>query len=195
MIGHFVLHHVVAGQEDVVAVWHINAEGDNTGAWIVPAQEAFTEYAAARRLVDLCADRLMIGWAPTFDLVHKLEAIAGTAPRRWTSLTIPDALAEISEIRSLCEKRVPLEWQVDLPDPVPATEEEMHRYVNVSALSDSRLVRWTILRWQETASALRQHVCLKEEFGEPDVLPPHWFRAITEARADHPARRRSGGRA
>ena len=216
MIGHFVLHHVVTDHEDVVALCHVNADGVNTGAWIVPSEEAFTNYASARRLVDLCADRLLIGWAPSFDLVHKLEAVAGTSPRRWVGLAIPDAVAEISGIRAACEKRVeeqraenktivPLEWQIDLPGQMPATEEEMHRYANLGppsfapgaaagVLQACRLVRWTILRWQETAIAIERRSYLKAEFGAPDVLPPHWLQAVTEAMADHPARR-AGGRA
>ncbi|NKE57306.1 hypothetical protein FXN61_10865 [Lentzea sp. PSKA42] len=217
MIGHFVLHHVVTEQENVVALWHVNADGVNTGAWIVPAEEAFTDSTAARRLVDLCADRLLIGWAPSFDLVRKFEAVADTSPRRWVGITIPDALAEIGEIRAACEKRVserraenpaivPLEWQVDLPDALPATEEEMHRYAGFGSPSFApgaaagvllacRLVRWTVRRWQETAVALERRAYLKEELGAPDVLPPQWLLAMTEAMADHPAlrRRRAGG--
>lgn len=217
MIGQFMLHRVVTDHEDVVALWHINAEGVNTGAWIVPSEEAFADYASARRLVDLCADRLLIGWAPSFELVHELEAVAGTSPRRWVGLAIPDAVAEISDIRAACEKRVeeqraenktivPLEWQIDVPSQVPATEEEMHRYANfrppsfaqgaaAGVLLACRLVRWTVLRWQETAIAIERRTYLKEEFGAPDVLPPQWFQAITEAMADHPAkrRRRAGG--
>lgn len=209
MIGHVVLHHVVTQQEDVVALWYVDAEGTNTGAWIVPSEEAFADFATARRLVDLCADRLVIGWAPSLDLVHKLEGVAGTSPRRWATMAIPDALTEISDIRAACEKRVdeqraenkaivPLEWPVDVPDPLPATEEEMHRYAKLQASSfapDSaagvllacRLVRWTVRRWQETAVALERRTYLKDEFGAPGVLPPQWLRAGTEAMADHPA--------
>lgn len=209
MIGHLVLRHVVTDDEDVVALWHVNAEGVNTGAWISSADEAFTDRTTARRLLDLCADRLLIGWAPSFDLVAKLEAVAGTSPRRWVQLAIPDALAEITDIRTACEKRVaerraenkaivPLEWQMDLPDPLPATEEEMHSYagfrppsfdpgVAAGVLMACRLVRWTALRWQETAIAIERRSYLKEAFGTPDVLSPQWFRVGTEAMADHPA--------
>jgi hypothetical protein len=217
MIGHFVLHHVVTDTEDVVALWYVNAEGVNTGAWIVPTGEAFTDRASARRLIGLCADRLLIGWSPSFDLVRKLEAVAGTPPRRWMALAIPDALAEISDIRAACEKRVeeqraekkgivPLEWQVDLPDPLPVAEEDMHRYANfrppsfapgvaAGVLLACRLVRWAIQRWQETAVALERRAYLKEEFGTPGVLPPQWLRVATEAMADRPAmhQRRVGG--
>lgn len=219
MIGHFVLHHVVTDHEDVVALWHVNADGVNTGAWIVPSEEAFADRASARRLVDLCADRLLIGWEPSFGLVRKLEAAAGTSPRRWVGLAIPDAVAEISDIRAACEKRVeeqraenktivPLEWQIELSDQLPATEEEMHRHANfrpasfasgaaAGVLLACRLVRWTVLRWQETAIAIERRPYLKGEFGAPGVLPPQWFQAITEAMADHPARhqRRVGGQA
>jgi hypothetical protein len=215
MIGHVVVHHLVTEHEDVVALWHVNADGVNTGAWIVPAEEAFADRASARRLVDLCADRLLIGWAPSFDLVRKLEAVAGASPRRWLCLATPDAVAEISDIRTACEKRVeehraenktivPLEWQVDVPDQVPATEEEMHQYAGfrppsfapgaaAGVLLACRLVRWTVLRWQETAIAIERRTYLKEEFGTPDVLPPQWFRAGTEAMADHPALHRRRG--
>lgn len=209
MIGHVVLHHVVTDQEDVVAVWYVDAEGTNTGAWIVPSEEAFSDFTTARRLVDLCADRLLIGWAPTFDLVHELEAVAGTTPRRWVALTIPDALAEINDIRVACKKRTderraenkaiaPLEWPIELPDPVPASEEEMHRYAKLrissfaptsaaGVLLACRLMRWTVRRWQETAVALERRTYLREEFGTPGVLPPQWLRAGTDAMADHPA--------
>jgi hypothetical protein len=217
VIGHFVLHHVVTSQEDVVALWHVNADGDNTGAWIVQAEEAFTDRTVARRLVSLCADRLLIGWAPSFDLVRKLEVVAGTSSRRWVGMAIPDALAEISDIRSACLKRVdeqraenkgivPLEWPIDIPDPLPATEEEMHRFAKfrppsfepgaaAGVLLVCRLVRWTVRRWQETAVALERRPYLREEFGAPEVLPPQWFLAVTEAMADHPAmrQRRVGG--
>lgn len=219
MIGHFVLHHVVTDHEDVVALWYVNADGVNTGAWIVPAEEAVTYRTTARRLLDLCADRLLIGWDPSFDLVRRLESVAGTPPRRWVAMSIPDALAEIGEIRAACEKRVeehraenpaivPLEWQVDVPDPLPATEEEMHRYARLrppsfapgaaaGVLRACHLVRWTVRRWQETAAAMERRSYLKEEFGTPEVLPPHWFRAMTEAMADHPGLRGRlvGGRA
>lgn len=219
MIGHFVLHHVVTDHENVVALWHVNPEGVNTGAWIVPAVDAFADATTARRLVDLCADRVLIGWTPSADLVRKLEAVAGAAPRRWVELAIPDALAEISDIRAACEKRVEerrvenktivsLDWQIALPNPLPVTEEEMHRYAKfqppafapgaaAGVLLACRLVRWAIQRWQETAVALERRSYLKEEFGEPDVLPPHWARAATEAMADHPGRhhRHAGGHA
>jgi hypothetical protein len=210
MIGHLVVDHVVTDTEAVVALWHVNADGVNTGAWIVPAEEAFADRSTARRLVDLCADRLLIGWAPSFDLVRKLETVAGSATRRWVRMAIPDALAEISDIRAACEKRVeeqraenkaivPLEWQVDLPDPVPATEEEMHRYAHfrppsfapeaaAGVLQTCRLVRWTALRWQETAIAMERRTYLRDAFGVPDALPPQWLSAGTEAMADHPAR-------
>lgn len=219
MIGHFVLRHVVTDHENVVALWHVNTEGVNTGAWIVPAADAFADATTARRLVDLCADRVLIGWAPSAALVRELEAVAGTSPRRWVELSIPDALAEISDIRAACEKRVeeqraenkaivPLEWQIALPDPLPVTEEEMHRYAKfqppsfapgaaAGVLLACRLVRWAIQRWQETSVALERRSYLKEEFGEPDVFPPQWARAVTEAMADHPARhqRRTGAHA
>ncbi|HUQ57738.1 DUF6218 family protein [Lentzea sp.] len=208
MIGHFVLQ----SHGDAVVLWHVNADGVNTGAWIVPADEAFTDPTAARRLVDLCADRLLTGWAPSLDLVRKLEAVAGTSPRRWVTMAIPEALAEIGEIRAACEKRVeerraenasivPLEWPVDLPDPLPVTEEEMHGYANLQppafdpgaaagVLLTCRLVRWTVRRWQETAVALERRSYLRDEVEAPDVLPPQWLLAMTEAMADHPALRR-----
>ncbi|SDG22157.1 hypothetical protein SAMN05216553_106246 [Lentzea fradiae] len=211
MIGHVVLRHVVTDDEDVVAVWHVSVDGTNTGAWIVPSAEAFTDPEAARRLVGLCADRLLVGWEPSFDLVRRLEAVAGSTPRRWVALSVPDAVAEIAEIRAACEKRVEerradnaaivsLEWRVDLPDALPGTEEEMHQYAHLAPppfdpgaaaglLLTCRLVRWTLRRWQETAVALERRAYLRDDVGEPDVLPPQWLRAMTEAMAGHPGLR------
>ncbi|HEX7302987.1 DUF6218 family protein [Lentzea sp.] len=208
MIGHFVLQE----HDDMVVLWHVNTDGVNTGAWIVPADEAFTDPTAARRLVDLCADRLLVGWSPSFDLVRKLEAVAGTSPRRWVAMAIPDAVAEIGEIRAACEKRVeeqraenasivPLEWQIDVPDPLPATEEEMHLHANLwppafdpgaaaGVLLTCRLVRWVLRRWEETSVALERRSYLRADIGEPDVLPPQWLLAMTDAVAGHPALRR-----
>ncbi|MFI6097800.1 DUF6218 family protein [Lentzea sp. NPDC051213] len=209
MIGHFVLHHVVTDSEDVLALWHIDADGVNTGAWIVQANEAFTDPAVARRLVELCADRLLIDWAPSLDLVRRLEAVAGTPARRWVMTTIRDALAEIVDIRADCLKRVeeqraenkaisPLEWLVDLPDPLPRTEEELYRCARLrtpsfdpgaaaGVLQVCRLVRWMIQRWRETTVVAERRTYLRQEFGELGALPPQWLSAGTDAMADHPA--------
>ncbi|HEX3790004.1 MAG TPA: DUF6218 family protein [Pseudonocardiaceae bacterium] len=207
MIGHVVVCRG-SGHDgaDSVAVWQVSPDGNNTGAWIVSADEAFGDQAAARRLIDSCVQRAVVGWetAESLEILRELERVAEVEPRSWekTTVGIRAALGEVAGIRASCAERVAeekerkkttssLEWGVGLPDPLPADRERLRRTaglttpvaacpVAVDALLTSWLVRWAVERWRETATALGRREYLLTAFGQPQ-LPPVWESALADA--------------
>ncbi|TQM83735.1 hypothetical protein FHX81_6162 [Saccharothrix saharensis] len=149
----------------------------------------------------------MLAWDPAdpIAILRELERTAGATPGDWaaSAVSIPFALAEVASVRAAYEKRVAeersrnkdvmdLEWDVPLPDPLPGTPEELHRWtrqavvvaptrVATAALVTGRLAGWVVRRWRETANALGRRDYLRAEFGEPTVLAPEWERRVADA--------------
>lgn len=207
MIGHVV---VCRGADragvDVVAVWQVNTACTGTGAWVVPAADALTNPEVARGLLNHCARRALTAWAPgaTIPLLHALAQAAGTTPRDWaaTAVTIPGVLADIAVVRAAYDKRiaeerehrkniVPANWAVDIPDPVPATADELREHARLvrlpggaatsDALLTAGLLRWSLSRWRENMIVLGRRKYLQESFGRPRLLPAAWETRLADA--------------
>ncbi|MBW4715591.1 hypothetical protein KZQ38_00335 [Saccharothrix sp. SC076] len=194
MIGHV----VVVRRESTLAVWHVDTEGLRTGAWDEPVTDA-------RRVLDRCRKRAVLTWDGDTTALEELEAAAGVGPTDWAARTcaLPDLLAEIGRIRAAYQERIvaeqavkknvaPLEWQLGLPDPVPATAAELQELARLDplpaptpaateALLISRLCAWVVQRWRETAVVLGRRDYLRAAFGQPTVLPPGWEAKLADA--------------
>jgi hypothetical protein len=213
MIGHVVLcHGHDSTNHESVAVWHVNTDGIGTGAWIVPIILSDPDPAVARRILRLSLQRAVVAWEPahTIALLTTLREAASVARPDWSdsAVALPDALGEIVLTRSAYEKQtvdeqlvkkhiVPIEWPVDLPDHAPATEDDLWTESRLvlpetspvarAALRTTMLARWSVLRWQETMTALGRRIYLKQTFGPPCQLPPHWESRLADAYADNRA--------
>jgi len=119
------------------------------------------------------------------------------------TVTLPDVLAEVAEARAgyadvVAQQQAArlesgdLRWPVTLPDPLPATLEELRRrarFVVPSDVSEAvaqvRLIcglgEWVVRRWQENADALGRREYLRAKFGEPSVLAPRWEELLADA--------------
>ncbi|RLK55181.1 DUF6218 family protein [Actinokineospora cianjurensis] len=208
MIGHVVVCRAGSGQDDSIAVWHLDTEGTRTGAWVNPAAVALTEPETARLVLSLCKRKAVLAWdlAEVVELLRELEQTAGVASTNWgdCGVTLPVLLSEVAGIRASYAKRVAeekaskksiadLEWSIDLPDPLPATVEQLEHLARVGnlvaptesateALRISRLGGWIVQRWRETTVALGRSY-LRETFGQPTVLAPMWEARLADAYA------------
>ncbi|MGX7826955.1 DUF6218 family protein [Actinokineospora sp. 24-640] len=202
MIGHAVL----CRDADSVALWQVSTDGLATGAWVVPAEEAFGE--AAAWLVSCCAQRAVIdvdvepGLAVLAEL-REAAGVTGPAPR---SVSLVDAVAEIAAVRAQCEAAVAerkeankaiqsLEWPLDLPAEAPTDlagfrelarlpHPRAERAVAAEALSRCAVAGWVVQRWKETVSVMRRRNYLLELIGGPALLPPRWEAVLCEAFTD-----------
>ena len=207
MIGHAVLGRGRGEDGDeVIAIWSVDTEGTGTGAWVYPASRVLHEPDLARTVLGLCARRSVAAWDPTIAIatLTDVERAAGAEARDWaaTAVTIPGVLAEIGAIRAAYEKRVaeeratkpsivPLEWAVDVPDPVPADLEALRRYARLArqpaaeavqdVLLTVRVMAWTVRRWRETVAALSLRDYLHQAFGPARNLPPAWEARVSAA--------------
>lgn len=205
MIGHVV---ICAGDDDVVAVWQVNTAGTNTGAWTFPAASVRTDPVVARRLLDQCVRRAPAAWDPSVAIttLRAAEGAAAVAGRDWggVAVTVPAVLAEIAAVRAGLDKRiaeerqvkkntVPAEWEADIPDPVPATAEELRAYARLvappgggavqEALLTAALLRWSLRRWRENMTVLGRRDYLQHTFGRPRALPAEWEKRLADAYA------------
>ncbi|MBB5801267.1 hypothetical protein F4560_001035 [Saccharothrix ecbatanensis] len=206
MIGHVIVCRAGSGQDDAVAIWHLDTEGLKTGAWVKPAATALTEAETARSLLTLCKQKALLAWDPAeaVTTLRALEEVAGVPHTDWSAcaVTLPGLLAEVADIRAAYTKRVAeekatkkkiadLEWVIDLPDPLPATIEHFERLTGfgeliaptaaaTEALRISRLGGWVVQRWRETAVALGR-AYLRATFGQPTVLAPRWEARLADA--------------
>jgi len=202
MIGHV----VVCQDGHDVAIWQTNTVGDNTGAWV--ASDALEDPGVARRLLNVCARRALTAWAPDPSVLRALEEVAGAPARDWaaTAVAIPDVLAEVAAVRADYDKRiaeelqvktnlVPAEWAVDIPDPMPATAEELREYARLvrppgapaaaDALLTTSLLRWSLARWSDNMTVLSRRKYLQRDFGPPRSLPPMLEARLADAYADY----------
>jgi uncharacterized protein DUF6218 len=192
MIGHVVVCRA-AGE---VAVVHVSAEGETTGEWTAPVGEPLLEH---------CAGRALLAWDPAEALavVREWELAEGRAVDL-VAITLPEVLAEVAEARTAYAEVVAeqqaahlesgdLRWPVTLPDPLPASLEELRRRARFAppadvpeALAQARLIsglgEWVVRRWQENVVALERRAYLRERFGEPSVLAPRWEARVADAR-------------
>ncbi|MFT7837510.1 DUF6218 family protein [Saccharothrix sp. BKS2] len=208
MVGHVIVCRAGSGEDDTIALWHLDTEGLRTGAWVKPAAVALADAGTARSLLGLCERKALLAWGPTgaVTALRALEEVAGVAhtDRGACAVTIPELLAEIAGIRAAFAKRVAeekavkksiveLEWAIDLPDPLPATVEQLERLTGfgelvapteaaTEALRISRLGGWVVQRWRETAVALGR-AYLRATFGQPTVLAPRWESRLADAYA------------
>lgn len=207
MIGHVI---VCQGRDDdnqdAIAAWHVDTEGSNTGAWVIPVRVLNTDPVAARTLLHTCLRRAVTAWDPTETLavLSTLERVAHVATCDWigSALALPDMLAEIGDIRSDFEKRIldeqlvkknviPLEWDIDLPDPIPLTADDLRKAARLiqqhtcpaaqEALLLSSLVRWCVQRWRETLTILKRRDYIQPLVKKFGVLPPRWERHVADA--------------
>ncbi|MFD9740133.1 DUF6218 family protein [Umezawaea sp. NPDC059074] len=191
MIGHVVVCRA-AGE---VAVTHVSVTGETTGEWTAPVGEPLLEH---------CAGRALLAWdaAEALAVVREWELASGRAVEP-VVVTLPEVLGEVAEAREGYAEVVAqqqaahlesgdLRWPVTLPDPLPATLEELRRRARFvpptdvsEALAQARLVsglgEWVVRRWQENAVALERRDYLREKFGEPSALAPRWERLVADA--------------
>jgi hypothetical protein len=212
MIGHVVVcHGRDENDQDAVAVWHVDATGNNTGAWILEID--LTEPAAdsARRILELCLRRAVVAWNPTetLSILARLAKAAEVTMPSWTdtAIALPEAVGHVVTTRLAYEKHTndvsvgkqvaPIEWPVDLPEHIPSTFDGMWQAVHLvlpstnpvaeQALMTCALVRWTVQRWQETMTTLSRRRHLQDAFGRPRVLPPAWESRLADAYERHRA--------
>jgi hypothetical protein len=209
MIGHVIVCRAGADGNDAVAVWHFSTEGLRTGAWVVPAARVFADAEAARSLLTRCTPRALLAWDPAeaITTLRALEDAAGAPRTDWAAcaVAIPDALAEVADLRAAYTKRVAeekatkkniidLDWPIGLPDPLPDTPDKLQRLARfgrlaaptaaaTEALRVSRLAEWVVQRWRENAVALGRRDYLRATFGQPTVLPPKWETRLADAYA------------
>jgi hypothetical protein len=193
MIGHVVVCR--AGGE--VAVAHLSTDGVTTGEWVASVGEG-------RRLLERCEGRAVFGWdvAEAVAVVREWGLAEGRAGEV-VAVSIPEVLAEVAGARrgyavvvagqqAARVESGDLRWPVTLPEPLPATLEELRRrarFVVPSGVSEAvaqvRLVcglgEWVVRRWQENAAALSRRACLRAEFGEPSLLHPSWEGRLADA--------------
>ncbi|MBB5954457.1 hypothetical protein FHS29_001027 [Saccharothrix tamanrassetensis] len=204
MIGHVV---VCRADDGTLAVWHVDTEGLRTAAWVENAEDVFADGEAARRVLLRCRKRGLLVWEPTGAIatLRELEAVAGIPGTDWEArvCAIPDLLAEIERIRAGYQERVaeeqavkknvaPLDWQLELPVPPPATPAELQELARFApltapsaaateALMIGQLCAWVVQRWRETAVVLGRRDYLRAAFGQPTVLPPAWEARLADA--------------
>jgi len=206
MVGHVIVCRAGSGQDDTIAIWHLDTEGMRTGAWVKPAATALTEAETARSLLNLCKQKALLAWAPSeaVNTLRALEEVAGVSRTDWSAcaVAIPGLLAEVADIRAAYTKRVAeekavkknildLEWAIDLPTPLPTTIEHFERLTRLreliaptaaatEALRIARSGGWVVQRWRETAAALSR-AYLRAAFGQPTVLAPKWEARLADA--------------
>lgn len=202
---------VGAGEHEVesVATWHVSPAGDPTGAWIVPASDAFGSQETARRFLTFVERRAIATIAPG-SLQNWLERLTSTAKvdiedgwwkrqlfspvdayrettarRRQYDVTVEAARASNKSI-------IPLEWTHDLPDETEVEDfASLQRVARISAapgtpvvsdaLSIARTLRWLVSVWAETEQVKNRRRYVRAEHGDPDPLPPHWLAAVRSA--------------
>ncbi|MFC5094437.1 DUF6218 family protein [Amycolatopsis plumensis] len=202
---------VGSGQDDLesVAVWHVSPAGAATGAWIVPADGAFSSREVARRLLTLVErraiaaihsqglekslERLTIaaevqvedGWWKR-QLFSPVDAYRETAERRQRYVRTAEAARETTK------SITPLEWTHDLADETDVEEfASVQRAARISdapgtpvvseVLSIARTLRWLVSVWAETEQVKNRRRYVRDEHGEPDPLPPQWLAAVQAA--------------
>jgi DNA polymerase III subunit epsilon len=209
MIGHVI---VSRGADedgvDVIAVWQVNTEGTSTAAWTVPAADALTDADFASGLLDRTAGRALAGWdvRAATELLTDLARVAGRVQRDWaaSAVTVPSVLSEIATVRADYAKAVTeerqlkrnvaaVEWEVEVPDPLPLTPDGLRRHAGLArppgapvigeVLLTADLLRWSVARWQETMTVLGRREYLQRTFGRPRQLPPGWEARLADAHA------------
>ncbi|MPZ83284.1 MAG: hypothetical protein GEV28_23980 [Actinophytocola sp.] len=218
MIGHVVVCHGSDSEShESVAVWHVDTNGIGTGAWVMPITMSDPDLSIARKLLQLVRQRAIVGWDPTraVAILTALGEAASLTTPDWSRSTValPDALGEIGLTRSAYEKRtideqlvksniVSIEWPVELPEQVPATEDDFWQECHLvlpqaspvaqAALRTTMLVSWSVQRWRETMTALGRRDYLKTTFGRQRRLPPRWETRLADAYVQVPPHPYSG---
>jgi hypothetical protein len=201
---------VAPGDHDVesVATWHVSPAGDPTGAWIVPASEAFGSPEAARRLLSLVARRAIAAVHPQRlqEWLERLTAVAGLdVEDGWwkRQLFAPaEAFRETVERRRQYDGTVeaaragtksitPLEWTHDLPDADVGDFASLQRVARIPAapgtpvvsevLSIARTLRWLVSVWAETEQVKNRRRYVRARHGDAEPLPPQWLAAVQSA--------------
>jgi hypothetical protein len=199
---------VGSGHDDVesVATWHVSPAGEPTGAWIVPAAEAFGSEDVARRLLAFVERRAIAAvrpqelqdWLERLTTTAKLDVEDGWWKRQLFSPV--DAFRETAERRRRYGRTVetaressksitPLEWTHDLPDDTGVEDFASLRHVaRISAapgtpvvsevLSTARTLRWLVSVWAETEQVKNRRRYVRAEHGDPEPLPPQWLAAV-----------------
>jgi hypothetical protein len=195
--GRPVIGHVVvcrsAGQ---VAVAHLGVDGVTTGEWVAPVGESLLEH---------CAGRALLAWdaAEAVAVVREWALADGLTDVSPVTVTLSEVLAEVAEARTgyadvVAQQQAArlesgdLRWTVTLPDPLPATLEELRRRARFvvpsdvpEAVAQVRLIcglgEWVVRRWQENAVALEKREYLRAKFGEPSLLAPRWEERLADA--------------
>ncbi|MET1074745.1 MAG: DUF6218 family protein [Umezawaea sp.] len=194
MSGHVVLRR----SGDAVVVRVVDVLGEETAAW-----DAVLTPETARRALDDCAGRALLAWESdeALEVVRELEDVAGVTSVERVVVGIPEVLAEIAEAREAYAGAVAeyqaehresrdLRWLVALPEPLPATAEQLRRRARIVVSGEhrdadliSRLGTWVVRRWQENVDVLERREYLRERFGAPAVLPARWEKLVADASA------------
>ncbi|HEX6344151.1 DUF6218 family protein [Umezawaea sp.] len=194
MIGHVVVCRT-AGE---VAVAHLGVDGVTTGEWVAPVGESLLEH---------CAGRALLAWdtAEAVAVVREWALAEGLTEVNPVTVTLPEVVAEVAGARDayaavVAEQQASrlesgdLRWPVTLPDPLPATLEDLRRRARIvvpsdvsEAVAQARLIcglgEWVVRRWQENADVLDRREHLRAVFGEPSLLAPLWEERVAEAAA------------
>ncbi|WP_206792035.1 DUF6218 family protein [Amycolatopsis sp. MtRt-6] len=202
---------VGSGNDDVesVATWHVSPAGEPTGAWIVPADEAFGSEDVARRILTF-VERRAIAAVHSQDLQNWLERLTTTAKvdveDGWLKRQLfspVDAFRETVERRRQFGRTVEttressktitaLEWTHDLPDDTEFRDfASLQGVAHISAapgtpvvsevLSIARTLRWLVSVWAETEQVKNRRRYVRAEHGDPEPLPPQWLAAVQSA--------------
>jgi hypothetical protein len=197
------------GDVESVATWHVSPAGDPTGAWIVPADEAFASEEGARRLLTLVERRAIAAvsqqdlqnWLERLTSAAKVDVVDGWWKRQLFSPV--DAFREtaerrqkyvgtVNEARETSKSITPLEWTHDLADDTEVQEfASLQRVARISdppgtplvseVLSIARTLRWLVSLWAETEQVKNRRRYVRDKHGEPEPLPPQWLAAVQAA--------------
>ncbi|MBB2935560.1 hypothetical protein FHX82_002614 [Amycolatopsis bartoniae] len=188
------------GGEEAVAVWHVSPQGAPTGAWLVPAAEAFGEEETARRLLTSLERRGITGAVPG-DVERILEQLSKAAgvDEWWREqlfspvLAFEEVVARRAEIEKVVEdaratKNVAVvEWPADVTGYDVREFEDLRRVARLSrttgeacgtAILVSRVLRWLVRQWAETEQVKNRRPYVRDALGEPQALPPTWLAAV-----------------
>lgn len=191
---------------DSVAIWQVSPQGAPTGAWVVPAAEAFGEESTARQLLTFVERRGITGLldGDLEALLEQLTVAAGVDANRWWGAQLFSPVVAFGEIvarRGEVEKIVAgttavknvteVGWPTDLAGGMVRDVEDLRRIAGVgaapgdhpveAALVLSRVLRWLVRRWVETEQVKNRRDYVRDALGEPQALPPSWLAAVQTA--------------
>lgn len=197
-----------ASSRKALAIWHVSPQGQPTGAWVSPYDNAFSDRDTARRLLLAVERRAITATDPDSisDILGPITAAAGCAATAWWQSQVfstVEAFGDITTRREEFEATVasaqgsgrtaaPLQWAREL-----AAEEMVTDFVQLQdraayrvtaeapvvseALAVSRILGWLIGLWAETEQVKARRRYVRDKHGGPEPLPPRWLTAVKSA--------------